>query len=112
MFDLHGALLKKQEHECARLDAFRFRHRARTMRLLADWARSRLPAGGGAPDPGTLAEAVATTADGALLDDLHRHLEPAGVSRRQLDRRYERARAEAYQQLVAEFGDPNPHPLA
>ena len=35
VFDLRGALLKKEEAESARLMDFEFRLRARTMRLLA-----------------------------------------------------------------------------
>jgi len=111
MFDLHGALLKKQEHECARLDAFLFRQRARTMRLLAEWVRARMakPAD---LDPQALAGEVAVATDAALLDHLHRHLDGTGVTRHQLERRFERAKAEAYGQLAAELGDPSPRPLA
>ena len=35
-FDLRRALLRKEEHESARLMEFEFRHRARTFRLMAE----------------------------------------------------------------------------
>lgn len=111
MFDLHGALLKKQERECAALDTFCFRHRARSMRLLAQWVRTRV-ADPDTLDPQTLAGEVVVATDAALLDRLYRHLAGTGVTRGQFDHRYERVKAEAYRQLVAELGDPTPHPLA
>ena len=111
MFDIHQALMKKQEHECARLDEFHFRHRARTIRLLAEWVRARM-AQPERLDPQALAEEIAVAPDAALLDRLERHLAGSGVSRHQLERRHTRIGAEAYLQLVEEMGDPSPRQLA
>lgn len=108
--DLHNALLRKQERECARLDDFWFRHRARSIRLVAEWGRSR--AGGAVPiDPREMAAEVVLNQDEAILDALAARLGDR-VCRAELDRQYDRARAQAFSQLVAELGDPTPYSLA
>ncbi|GAA0589951.1 hypothetical protein [Caenispirillum bisanense] len=113
MFDLHKAFERKQEYECGRLDAFLFRHRARTIRLIAEWVAAERAEGTGLPlDPQALAAEVATATDADLLDRLaalHGADDPA--ARRRFDRHCARLRAEAYRQLVAEYGDPTPHQL-
>ena len=102
-FDLQRAMLKKQEVESARLDDFAFRLRARTLRLLA------LALGQGI-DPQALAGEVAVAADEAILERLivrFPYLDPPA-----LHAAFDRCRAEARAQLVAELGDPSPHRLA
>lgn len=111
MLDLHHVLVKKQEHECARLDEFGFRHRARTMRMMAEWAAATLGSADAFDTRGFAAE-VAVASDEALLERIGARLAEAGVSKRQLDRRYHKLREEAYRQLVSELGDPSPHQLA
>jgi hypothetical protein len=93
VFDLRGALLKKEEIESARLMDFEFRLRARTMRLLG--ARLGLE----------LVGEVAKGDDDAIV---------AGLCERFPDVAADIAecRQEARKQLVAERGDPTPHKLA
>lgn len=93
VWDLRGALLKKQEVETARLDDFEFRLRARTMRLLEVEL---------AIDPDTLVTQIAERDDAAILAGLG-----AGANEA-----YRRVRAVAERQLIAERGDPSPHRLA
>ncbi|HVJ00840.1 MAG TPA: hypothetical protein VM662_01580 [Sphingomonas sp.] len=93
VWDLRGALLKKGEVESARLDAFEFKLRARTMRLLA-------PVLGLEPD--ALVERIAVETDEAILKGLDGEAQAA----------WSRCRAEAYRQLVEELGDPTPVKLA
>ena len=96
VFDLRGALLKKEEVESARLMDFEFRLRARTMRLLA--ARLGLL-------PGELVAEIAKGDDAAILAGLR----PAPPS---VDAPYAAADARARKQLVEERGDPTPYKLA
>jgi hypothetical protein len=100
VFDLRGAMLKKQEVESARLAEFDYRWRARTMRLLA-----------AALDPALSADAMATETarhdDDAILADLAERYPGADVAGL-----YDRARAEARRALITELGDPTPHRLA
>ena len=100
VFDLRGAMLKKQEVESARLAEFDYRWRARTMRLLA-----------AALDPALsgdeMAAATARHDDAAILADLAARYPEAGV--RKL---YGQCRAQARLALIEELGDPTPHRLA
>ena len=95
VWDLRGALLKKQEVESARLADFEFRLRARTMRLLA-------PLVGMSPDD--LVPRIALEDDEAILNGLSGGKAVHAV--------YERCRAAARSELIAELGDPSPHRLA
>ena len=95
-FDLRRALLKKAEHESARLLDFEFRQRARTFRLLA--ARLGL-------DPEKLVAMIAREGDEAIL----RSLAQGGSAR--VQQNYEECRREARAQLIEERGDPSPHRL-
>ncbi len=111
--DLHRALVKKQENECARLDEFNFRRRARTFRLLVDALRERIdPAL--VPAASDLVAQVALTSDEAILDTVAAQVAaPDGpVTARLLRRLYDRVREQAHAQLVDELGDPTPHALA
>ena len=107
-FDLARAFAKKQEVESARLDEYWFRHRARTMSLLAASLAGRTTA---PIDPKQLAGEVAVSNDEALLADLRARLaEP--IADEKWNRLVQRAGAEARSQLVAEYGNPDPHRLA
>jgi hypothetical protein len=94
VWDLRGALLKKQEVETARLADFDFRLRARTMRLLA----GRLGF-----DVETLVGRIAEADDEAILASLDHPDTYDGFAR---------CRAIAEEQLKRELGDPAPHRLA
>lgn len=100
VFDLRGALLKKEEVESARLADFEFRLRVRTMRLLAPMIGE---------DVDTLVNAVALYDDDRILADLQG---AAGLSAARLGQDYAHCRVEARTQLIAERGDPSPHRLA
>lgn len=100
MFDLRGALLKKQEFETARLAEFDYRWRARTMRLLAAQLDPAL-------SPDEMAAETARRDDGAILAELAARYPDANVPGL-----YDRARAEARRALIQELGDPTPHRLA
>jgi len=100
VFDLRGAMLKKEEIESARLAEFGYRWRARTMRVLA----ARLDP---ALSPDEKAAETARRDDGAILAALAERYPDAGVARL-----YDRARAEARRALIEELGDPTPHRLA
>lgn len=102
VWDLRGALLKKQEKESARLADFEFRLRARTMRLLAPRIDPGL-----APD--TLAAEIATSGDEAILARLAKRFPGRAAAVRGL---YEASRATAREQLIGELGDPSPVRLA
>src|SRR6185369_7192876 len=99
VFDLRGAMLKKQEVESARLAEFDYRWRARTMRLLA-----------AALDPALSGdEMAAETArhdDEAILAGLACRYPKAGVQKI-----YDQCRAHARRALIEELGDPTPHRL-
>ncbi|MEN3746924.1 hypothetical protein TPR58_07080 [Sphingomonas sp. HF-S3] len=96
VFDLRGALLKKEEIESARLMDFEFRLRARTMRMLAAAIGH---------DPEAMVGRIALQEDEAILADL----DPANPDIRA---DFARARDEARRRLIAERGDPTPHKLA
>jgi len=102
VWDLRGAMLKKQEVETARLQDFAFRHRARTMRLLA-----------AAIGPDVAAEdlvgEIALRPDEAILDRLAARL---GMPLRQVAALHAQCAVAARAQLIAEIGDPTPHRLA
>ena len=100
MFDLRTALLKKGEVESARLDAFAFRQRARTMRLLAE-ALGR--------DPASLVPLVAHHDDAAILARIGAE---SGAARGAHDALYRACAAQARAALIGEVGDPAPHRLA
>ena len=97
-FDLQKMLHRKGEFESARLDAFAFRVRARTMRGLAE----RL-----AIDPEDLVRRIAASEDDAILDGLS-----AEHGAERVHTAYVNARAEAEREAIAEFGDPTPVRLA
>jgi hypothetical protein len=92
-FDLGNALNRKAEFESARLDDFKFRLRARTMRLLGE-ALGR--------DPVPLVAAIAVEDDSSIVASLGPGAEIA----------YRTAVAQARTELIAERGDPSPHRLA
>ncbi|MGN6817902.1 MAG: hypothetical protein ACTHJR_04450 [Sphingomonas sp.] len=97
-FDLQKMLHRKGEFESARLDAFAFRVRARTMRGLAD-ALGR--------DADELVRRIAASDDDAILDDLAADHDAAAV-----DAAYVRAHVAAEREAIAELGDPTPVRLA
>jgi hypothetical protein len=100
VWDLRGALLKKQEAETARLVDFEFRQRVRTMRLLAPLLRV---------DEAELVRLVAQGTDEHILAELTGR---CPVPPAQLAEHYRLCRAQARKQLVRELGDPAPHRLA
>ncbi len=97
-FDLQKMLHRKGEWESARLDAFTFRVRARTMRGLATVLGL---------DPDDLARQIAASDDDTILDELS---DAHGVER--VMAAYVIARAEAEREAIAELGDPTPVKLA
>ncbi|MGF7146517.1 hypothetical protein FHS96_000126 [Sphingomonas zeicaulis] len=100
VWDLGGALLKKQENETARLADFEFRLRVRTMRLLA------AELGRNADE---MAARVALKSDAAIRDDL---VAEDVTDAAALAGLWAACCARARAQLVAEHGDPSPHRLA
>jgi hypothetical protein len=96
VFDLRGALLKKEEIESARLMDFEFRLRARTMRLLAAAIGQ---------DQDAMVGRIAVQEDEAILADLE-------AAHPDIRAAFAAARDEAKRQLIAERGDPTPHKLA
>jgi hypothetical protein len=99
--DVRAALLKKGEKESARLDAFEFRLRARTMAKLADLVGTGRAA---------MARAVEAMDDESVLADLRaRSPELEEAKLRDL---YQVARADARAELLDQLGDPSPHRLA
>jgi len=110
-FDIARAFFLKQERETARLQDFLFRHRARTARLLAEWARTKLD------DPSALdpLEAAGWTIerDDASIRASLRALIPAGrCSEAEWLQACDVAHAQAWTQLEAELGNPSPHRLS
>lgn len=100
VWDLRGALLKKEERESSRLVDFEFKLRARTFRLLAEALNI---------DPVATVAMIAEFADEASLQALaHRH----GFSLSSLREAYVRCHDDARSQLVQEIGDPTPYRLA
>lgn len=102
VWDLRGAMLKKQEAETARLLDFAFRERARTMRLLAE-------AIGPAVAVDDLVGQIALAPDAAILEGLAGRL---AMPPETITALHDRCRATAHAQLVGELGDPTPHRLA
>jgi hypothetical protein len=99
VWDIRTALLKKQEVESSRLSDFEFRLRARTMRRLA-------PLAGASEDD--LVAATVLESDEAIL----KRLSGADVVSPDVQKLYDRCRAEARRELIEELGDPSPHRLA
>jgi hypothetical protein len=99
-WDLAKALHKKAEVESARLQAFNFRLRARTIALLA---------GQHGLDPAALVAELAVLPDAEMLAGLCRQTGQAEADVRQ---QHASAATAARQQLLAELGDPSPHRLA
>lgn len=97
VWDLRGALLKKEERESARLMDFAFRHRARTFRLLAE----RL-----GEDADELVRMTARLSDEALLEQLRARHPAADVGKH-----YAECSAAARAALIEEVGDPTPYRL-
>jgi len=97
-FDLQKMLHCKGEWESARLDAFAFKVRARTMRGLAEALGL---------DADDLVKRIAAADDDAILDKLavEHGAEPVMTA-------YHRARVEAEREAIAELGDPTPVRLA
>ncbi len=102
VWDLRGALLKKQEVESARLADFEFRLRVRTMRLLAQAVETGMSAA-------DLVSQVALHDDDAISADILRRCPALDADAL---RAVEVCRAEARAQLIVEIGDPSPHRLA
>lgn len=100
VWDLRGALLKKEERESARLAAFEFQHRARTFRALAEELNL---------DATTIVSLIARFSDAAALEEIAR-LNPSHAGH--LNETYQRCRTKVRAQLVQELGDPAPHKLA
>lgn len=103
VWDLRGALLKKQEVESARLADFEFRLRARTMRLLAERLDGAIPAE-------QLIPLIARHDDDSIPTDLP--VRYPAIDRERLRQLFGACRADARGQLIAELGDPTPHRLA
>ncbi|WP_207484728.1 hypothetical protein [Arenibaculum pallidiluteum] len=108
--DIHRILVRKQERDSARLDDFLFRQRARSIRILAEWARGRAPEA--AIDPRAFAAQIADRRDAELLAELRALVPPERATERAFMRAFERARSQAYRELVEELGDPTPWTLA
>lgn len=98
-WDLRAALLKKQEFETARLLDFEFRHRVRTMRLIA----AQLPLNGN-----ELARRTVLEDDETILDDI---VAKTGRSLEDVRELYIDSSVAARRQLIQELGDPTPHRL-
>lgn len=103
VWDLRGALLKKEEFESARLIAFEFRQRARTMRLLAPRIAPDLSAD-------ALVGEIALSDDEAILRKLA--VAYPQIGEETLQAAYLQCREESRVQLIAEIGDPTPHRFA
>lgn len=93
-FDLQKMLHRKGEFESARLDAFAFAVRARTMRGMAEVLDL---------DATELVRRIAGSDDDAILDQLGAEF---GVER--VNTAYNAARARAERDAIAELGDPTP----
>jgi hypothetical protein len=100
VWDLQGALLKKQEIETARLLDFEFRQRARAMKLLADAL---------GVDVEELVRSIVLTDDETIL---RRLANQTGLDEADIERRFQESRHQARLQLIAQLGDPRPYPLA
>ena len=99
VWDLPGALLKKEERESSRLAEFEFRHRARTLRLMAraiGLDETEVVAKAATVKPGTLTEWLAEQHEGSAEEFAALH---------------QRSSEEARRQLIEEIGDPSPYRL-
>jgi|GEM_PF-548770 len=108
VLDLARVMARKQERECARLDEFEFRQRARAVRLLAEWVRDE--SGEATVDPLTWAGQVATRSFDAIAAELRQAVPDVPDARWRHHIRL--CLDEARRSLVAEHGDPAPHRLA
>lgn len=100
VWDLRGALLKKQEVETARLADFEFWQRVRGYRLLAEEL---------ALEALDLIHAAAERSDGAILPEL---ADRSGRPLDQIRALHAESMTKARGQLLEELGDPAPHRLA
>lgn len=100
VWDLRGALLKKQEVESARLAEFDFRLRVRAMRLLATQLDM---------EQEELVSAIMRKPDELVLGELAERL---GIAPADLQQLHDACRITARAQLVDELGDPAPYRLA
>jgi hypothetical protein len=105
-FDLGRIMEQKQERECARLDDFDFRLRARTIKIVAAWIQERLP-DPALLDPSHWVREIATRSFETILADLR--AASAGpvdeaVWRDVVGRAHHMARIA----LLQEIGDPTP----
>ena len=100
VWDLRGALLRKQETESARLMDFEFRLRARTMRLLEDELGR---------EAGSLVRQVALRDDAEIIAAV---ADEWAVPLDALQSRWVGCQSRAREQLITERGDPSPHRLA
>lgn len=99
IWDLRGALLKKEERESSRLADFEFRHRVRAMRLLARTIEI---------DEAQAVKLVARGDNEAALAELGRAHE---IDERVLREAFTRCQDEARAQLIREVGNPAPYRL-
>jgi hypothetical protein len=98
-FDLRRALLRKEEHESARLMDFEFRHRARTFRLMAVALRV---------DAEAVVKRIAHSDDDGVLAWL---AEQSGRGAEQLTKLAGECSVKARKELIREIGDPTPNRL-
>src|SRR5690349_16285318 len=98
-FDLRRALLRKAEHESARLMDFEFRHRARTFRLMANAL---------AIDPDTVVRRIAQSDDEGVIGWL---AELLGRDPAELRDLAAQCAGRARKELISEIGDPTPNRL-
>lgn len=105
-FDLGRIMEQKQERECARLDEFDFRFRARTIKLVAAWvhSRSQNPA---SCHPSVCVREIATRPIEHILLDL-RAAVSTPVDDALWSKVISRAQLEARTSLLEELGDPTP----
>lgn len=97
VWDLRGALLKKEERESARLAEFEFRLRVRTFKLLAQALEM---------EPNALTRLAARMDDNAAIAELSTRFPNLEVSKL-----FQDCRSKARAQLIAERGNPAPYRL-
>ena len=102
VWDLRGALLKKEEFESARLMDFEFRLRARTFRLMGE----ALDPGGSAP--AEVVQLITRSDDQGAIAALAEIFPDRAA---EIPALFERCSKEARRQLIREHGDPTPHRL-
>jgi hypothetical protein len=96
-FDLRRALLRKEEHESARLMEFEFLQRARTFRLLAEPLEV---------DADAVVKRIAHSDDDGVLGWLADETKCDPIELRELANR---CAAQARKELIREIGDPTPN---